>query len=170
VAGQVNSVLTLVYVLLALTVVVSLLGLVNTLALAVHERRRELGLLRAVRAERAQVRQVVRYESVVTALIGAVSGSPSVSLPPSFWDGRSAAPASSRPSRWARWPSSWCSPVSPAWRRRRCLPAGRFALKCWRRSRLLSCERRPPAPAPRPGSGPERLRSAPLRGGSTRVG
>ncbi len=74
VASGVNSVLTLVDVLLALTVVISLLGLLNTLALAVHERRRELGLLRAVGADRAQVRQLVRYESVVTALIGAVSG------------------------------------------------------------------------------------------------
>ena len=73
-AGQVNSVLDLVYVLLALAVVVSLFGLVNTLALAVHERKRELGLLRAVGASRRQVRQMVRYESVITALIGAVIG------------------------------------------------------------------------------------------------
>jgi putative ABC transport system permease protein len=73
-ANQVNSVLGLVYVLLALAVIVSLFGLVNTLALAVHERKRELGLLRAVGASRRQVRQMVRYESVITSLIGAVLG------------------------------------------------------------------------------------------------
>jgi putative ABC transport system permease protein len=73
-ANQVNSLLGLVYVLLALAVIVSLFGLVNTLALAVHERKRELGLLRAVGASRRQVRQMVRYESVITSLIGAVLG------------------------------------------------------------------------------------------------
>jgi putative ABC transport system permease protein len=73
-ADQVNSLLGLVYVLLALAVIVSLFGLVNTLALAVHERKRELGLLRAVGASRRQVRQMVRYESVITSLIGAVLG------------------------------------------------------------------------------------------------
>jgi putative ABC transport system permease protein len=73
-ANQVNSLLGLVYVLLALAIIVSLFGLVNTLALAVHERKRELGLLRAVGASRRQVRQMVRYESVITSLIGAVLG------------------------------------------------------------------------------------------------
>jgi putative ABC transport system permease protein len=73
-ANQVDSLLGLVYVLLALAIIVSLFGLVNTLALAVHERKRELGLLRAVGASRRQVRQMVRYESVITSLIGAVLG------------------------------------------------------------------------------------------------
>jgi putative ABC transport system permease protein len=73
-AGQVGNLLGLVYVLLGLAVVVSLFGLVNTLALAVHERRGELGLLRAVGASRSQVRQMIRYESVITSLIGAVIG------------------------------------------------------------------------------------------------
>lgn len=73
-ANAVNSLLELVDVLLALAVIVSLFGLVNTLALAVHERKRELGLLRAVGASRGQVRQMVRYESVITSLIGAVMG------------------------------------------------------------------------------------------------
>jgi putative ABC transport system permease protein len=73
-ANQVDSLLGLVYVLLALAVIVSLFGLVNTLALAVHERKRELGLLRSVGASRRQVRQMVRYESVITSLIGAVLG------------------------------------------------------------------------------------------------
>ncbi len=73
-ANQVDSLLGLVYVLLALAVIVSLFGLVNTLALAIHERTRELGLLRAVGASRRQVRQMVRYESIITSLIGAVLG------------------------------------------------------------------------------------------------
>jgi putative ABC transport system permease protein len=55
-------------------VIVSLFGIVNTLALSIYERTRELGLLRAVGMSRRQVRRIVRYEAVITALIGAVLG------------------------------------------------------------------------------------------------
>lgn len=72
--GQINQLLGLVYVLLSLSVIVSLFGIVNTLVLSIHERTRELGMLRAIGTSRAQVRQIVRYESVITALIGAVLG------------------------------------------------------------------------------------------------
>ena len=65
----------MVYALLGLAVIVSLFGIVNTLALSIYERTRELGLLRAVGMSRRQVRRIVRYESVITALIGAVLGS-----------------------------------------------------------------------------------------------
>ncbi len=71
---QVNQLLAFFYVLLMLTVVISLFGIVNTLVLAIHERTRELGMLRAIGTSRRQVRQIVRYESVITALIGAVLG------------------------------------------------------------------------------------------------
>ncbi len=70
----VNTILNILYVLLALSVIVSLFGIVNTLALSVFERTRELGLLRAIGTTRRQVRQMIRQESVVTALIGAVLG------------------------------------------------------------------------------------------------
>ena len=50
---------------------VALLGIVNTLALSVHERTRELGMLRAVGMSRRQVRRMIRAESVITAAIGA---------------------------------------------------------------------------------------------------
>ncbi len=73
-ADQVNQLLGLVYALLSLSVIVALLGIVNTLALAVHERTRELGLLRAVGMSKRQVRRMVRAESVITALIGAALG------------------------------------------------------------------------------------------------
>jgi putative ABC transport system permease protein len=73
-ASQLNQILGLIYVLLALSVIVSLFGIVNTLALAIHERTRELGMLRAIGTSRSQVRRMVRYESVITALIGAVMG------------------------------------------------------------------------------------------------
>jgi putative ABC transport system permease protein len=66
--------LGLVYVLLALAVIIALLGITNTLSLAVYERTRELGLLRAVGATRRQVRSMVRGESVITALFGTVGG------------------------------------------------------------------------------------------------
>jgi putative ABC transport system permease protein len=71
---QLNQLLGVVYGLLFLAVIVSLFGIVNTLALSIYERTRELGLLRAVGMSRRQVRRIVRYESVITALIGAVLG------------------------------------------------------------------------------------------------
>ncbi|MEA2365683.1 MAG: putative transport system permease protein [Thermoleophilaceae bacterium] len=71
---QVNALLGLVYALLSLAVIVSLFGIVNTLALSIHERTRELGMLRAVGMSRRQVRTMVRYEAVITALIGAILG------------------------------------------------------------------------------------------------
>jgi putative ABC transport system permease protein len=73
-AGGLDAVLNVLYVLLALSVVVSLFGIVNTLVLTVFERTRELGMLRAVGMTRRQVRRMIRYESVITALIGAAIG------------------------------------------------------------------------------------------------
>ena len=66
----------LLYVLLALSVVVSLFGMVNALVLTVFERTREIGMMRAVGMTRRQVRRMVRHESVITALIGAGLGLP----------------------------------------------------------------------------------------------
>jgi putative ABC transport system permease protein len=62
------------YVLLALSVLVSIFGIVNTLVLTVFERTRELGMLRAIGMTRRQVRRMIRHESVITSLIGAVIG------------------------------------------------------------------------------------------------
>jgi putative ABC transport system permease protein len=74
IAGQVNKFLALIIVLLALAVIIALLGIVNTLALSVFERTRELGLLRAVGMTREQVRSMVRYESVIISVLGAIMG------------------------------------------------------------------------------------------------
>ena len=71
-----DNFLILLYVLLALAVVVSLVGMINTLVLSVFERTRELGMLRAVGMTRNQVSRMVRQESVITALIGAALGLP----------------------------------------------------------------------------------------------
>jgi putative ABC transport system permease protein len=71
---QINTLLTLIYVLLALSVIVSLFGIVNTLVLSIYERMRELGMMRAIGTSRRQVRQMIRYESVITSLIGGVLG------------------------------------------------------------------------------------------------
>ncbi len=73
-ARQVNRLLTLIYVLLTLSVIVSLFGIVNTLILSIYERTRELGMMRAIGTSRRQVRQMIRYESMITALIGGVLG------------------------------------------------------------------------------------------------
>jgi putative ABC transport system permease protein len=72
--GFIDQLLSLVTVLLMLAVVIALLGIVNTLALSVFERTRELGLLRAVGMTRGQVRAMVRWEAVVISVIGAVIG------------------------------------------------------------------------------------------------
>src|SRR5436190_2196829 len=69
-----KSVLNVLYVLLALSVLVSIFGIVNTLVLTVFERTRELGMLRAIGMSRRQVRRMIRHESVITSLIGAVIG------------------------------------------------------------------------------------------------
>ena len=60
--------------LLALSVVVSLFGIVNTLVLTVFERTRELGMLRAIGMTRRQVRRMIRHESIITAMIGGALG------------------------------------------------------------------------------------------------
>lgn len=72
--GQVNQLLFLIYALLALAILIAVLGIVNTLALAVIERTREIGLLRAVGMSRRQLRRMVRLESVVISLFGAALG------------------------------------------------------------------------------------------------
>jgi putative ABC transport system permease protein len=69
-----KRILNILYVLLALSVVVSLFGIVNTLVLTVFERTRELGMLRAIGMTQRQVRRMIRHESVITALIGGVLG------------------------------------------------------------------------------------------------
>ncbi|MBM3147884.1 MAG: FtsX-like permease family protein, partial [Actinobacteria bacterium] len=71
---QVDQILTMFYGLLAMSVVISIFGIVNTLVLSVHERTRELGMLRAIGATRSQLRRMVRYESVITTVIGGILG------------------------------------------------------------------------------------------------
>jgi putative ABC transport system permease protein len=73
-AAQVNQLLGLVYALLALAVIIALIGIVNTLMLSVFERTHEIGLLRAVGMKRRQIRAMIRSESVILALFGAVIG------------------------------------------------------------------------------------------------
>jgi ABC-type antimicrobial peptide transport system permease subunit len=75
-AKGIDKLLKLLYVLLALSVVVSLFGMINTLVLSVWERTREVGMLRAIGVTRRQTRRLVRHESVITALIGAALGLP----------------------------------------------------------------------------------------------
>jgi putative ABC transport system permease protein len=70
----VTMMLNILYLLLGLSVIVSLFGVINTLVLSVFERTREIGMLRAVGMTRRQVRRMIRHESVVTALIGAALG------------------------------------------------------------------------------------------------
>ena len=73
-AKSLDPLLGMLYVLLGLAIVVSVFGIINTLILAVVERTREIGLLRAVGMSRRQIRRTIRHESVVTALIGAALG------------------------------------------------------------------------------------------------
>jgi putative ABC transport system permease protein len=73
-AGDINTILNLIYALLGLAIVIALIGISNTLALSIFERTRELGLLRAVGMTRAQLRATVRWESMIIALFGTVLG------------------------------------------------------------------------------------------------
>jgi len=70
----IDSMLVVINVLLALAVIIALIGIANTLALSVHERTREIGLLRAVGMTRRQTRRMVRWEAALVALFGAVLG------------------------------------------------------------------------------------------------
>jgi putative ABC transport system permease protein len=72
--SDLKTALNILYALLGLSVLVSMLGVINTLVLSVFERTREIGMLRAVGMTRRQVRRMVRHESIVTALIGAALG------------------------------------------------------------------------------------------------
>ena len=72
--GQIDQLLSLIYALLAMAIIVSLFGIVNTLVLSISERVRELGLLRAIGMSRRQIRRVIRYEAIITAEIGAIIG------------------------------------------------------------------------------------------------
>ena len=74
--AEFDDFLAMLYVLLALSVIISLFGMVNTLVLSVFERTRELGMLRAVGMTRRQTRRMIRHESVITALIGTALGLP----------------------------------------------------------------------------------------------
>lgn len=73
-SGNVNQLLGLIYGLLFLSVIIAIVGIIITLLLSVFERQRELGLLRAVGMTRQQVRTTVRWESIITSLLGAVMG------------------------------------------------------------------------------------------------
>ena len=73
-ASFLSNILNVLYVLLALSVIVSLFGIINTLVLSVFERTREIGMLRAVGATRWQIRSMISLESIVTSLMGAAIG------------------------------------------------------------------------------------------------
>jgi putative ABC transport system permease protein len=73
---DISSFLTFLYVLLALAVIISIFGMINTLVLSVYERTREIGMLRAIGMTRRQTRRMIRQEGIITALIGAALGLP----------------------------------------------------------------------------------------------
>jgi putative ABC transport system permease protein len=72
--SQINQLLYLVYLLLGLAVIIAVFGIVNTLALSIFERTREIGLLRAVGMSRRATRAMIRWEAIIVALIGGVVG------------------------------------------------------------------------------------------------
>jgi ABC-type antimicrobial peptide transport system permease subunit len=74
VASSVNTILVIFYALLALSVMISLFGIVNTLVLSIFERTREIGMLRSVGTTRRQLRAMIRWEAVITSIIGGVLG------------------------------------------------------------------------------------------------
>ena len=73
-SGQVNQILGLIYGLLFLSIIIAIVGIIITLLLSVFERKREIGLLRAIGMTKNQVRATVRWESAITSMLGAVVG------------------------------------------------------------------------------------------------
>jgi putative ABC transport system permease protein len=73
-SGQIDGFLNFIYALLGMSIFIAIIGIVITLMLAVYERRRELGLLRAVGTTRRQVRSTVLWESMITAVVGVIAG------------------------------------------------------------------------------------------------
>jgi putative ABC transport system permease protein len=71
---EIMQLVFLIYVLLGLSVIISMFGVVNTLSLTIFERTREIGMLRAIGTSRSQIRRMIRYETVITALLGALVG------------------------------------------------------------------------------------------------
>jgi putative ABC transport system permease protein len=74
ISGQIDFALNIVTALLAMAILIALVGIMNTMALSIRERRREIGLLRAVGKSRSQVRRMVRWEAVLISVFGAVIG------------------------------------------------------------------------------------------------
>jgi putative ABC transport system permease protein len=72
--GSLDVMVNMLYALLAMSVVISLFGIANSLFLAIHERTREFGMLRAIGSTAGQVKRIVRYESVITAVLGGIMG------------------------------------------------------------------------------------------------
>ena len=74
ISGQLDQIVYLLYALLAMCVIISLFGIANSLFLSIHERTSELGILRSIGATTGQLRRVIRYESVITSVIGGLLG------------------------------------------------------------------------------------------------
>lgn len=74
IVGQIKALLNVIYGLLAISIIIALIGIANTLSLSVHERTRELGLMRATGMSRSQLRSSVRWEAAIVALMGTVIG------------------------------------------------------------------------------------------------
>ena len=143
--SQVNKLLALVYALLSLSIIVSLFGIVNTLVLSIHERTRELGMMRAIGTSRRQVRRIVRYEAVITSLIGGLLG---VAL--GLLLGAMTTVALSSEGFTLQIPVVTVIVFLVPRRSRACWPrsrprGGRRASTCWSRSRTNSCPPRRPS-------------------------
>jgi putative ABC transport system permease protein len=74
VANQLSAFVNVIYGLLALSIIIAVIGIANTISLSVHERTRELGLLRAVGMDRGQVRSAIRWEALVISVLGTLVG------------------------------------------------------------------------------------------------
>ncbi len=72
--AQISAILNVIYALLGISIVIAVIGIANTLSLSIHERTRELGLLRAMGMTRNQLRASVRWEAVIVALMGTAVG------------------------------------------------------------------------------------------------
>ena len=122
--AQVDQFLTVLIAILALSEIIAILGIINTLALSVYERTRELGLLRVVGMSRRQVRRMVRWESVVIAVLGGIVGlalghAVGLGVRPGAARSRASPCSGSRGSRCCcSWAARWSRACSPRCSRR----------------------------------------------------
>ncbi|GAB3936836.1 hypothetical protein GCM10027614_13990 [Micromonospora vulcania] len=168
--GQLDGLLTMIQILLALAIVIAVLGIINTLALSVLERTRELGLLRAIGLRRSQTMGMITVEAVVISVFGALLGvAVGTGLGAAVVEALKDEGITDLILPWGQMGSSSVSPRSSGWWPRCCRRSGRPGSTSWARSPTTDRQRRRAPVAVRGGRGPSAGQLASGRSASARA-